>query len=302
MPVVTIRIENDLPSPTNVEDVVVEFYSTAGVFQTSGTTDSAGEVQVTLPEDEYDLFFYKVGVSILPKQPQRIDVLPDPDPNIFLVTCHEREMPESVDPLRCTVSGRILGVDGKQSVHRLIFSPVKNLLSLDGNVIALHHRVEVKSDADGYFEFELLRNQEYNAYFVFPEDLFGQQPGKLDIVTPDQPSAALDKLLFPLPVDLEFSAATISLSAGAVQDETITTTITFSDGSVRTTLSSPWAYIKVENTDNTIVEAFISGSKLCLRPLTAGTATITTTRVMSTHSVIDPLPAYASESVEVTVT
>lgn len=301
MPNVTILVNNDLPTPAPVAGIVVEFYSTGGVFQTSGTTDSDGEVTVSLPVAFYDVVFYKTGVSILPKQPQRIEVLASPATNNFLVSCHQRTAPESLDPLRCTVSGYIIGVDGKQARHRLIFEPVKNLLVLSQNVIAPYHRVEVASDEDGYFEFELLRDRQYNAYFVAPQGLFGQEPGKLDVVTPDQPAAPLDKLLFPVPLSMDFSASTISLSAGGDQDESITASLSYSDGSVRTSTGNQWAYVKIENTDNTIVEAFLSGGILCLKPLSAGTATITTSRVMSDLATIDPLENYTSESVVVTV-
>lgn len=300
MPVVTIRILNDEPSPEPVEDIVVQFYSTAGVFQTSGTTDVDGEVEVTLPVAFYDIYCFKVGVTLLPKQPQRIEVI-DPGSNEFEIECHVRVLPESTNPRCCTVSGRILGVGGGPAIHRLIFEPKKHILSLYGDVIALNHRLEVSSDVDGYFEFELLRDVEYCGYFLFPEDFFCQQPGKLDIVVPDLPAVRLDRLMFPVPVDVDFSSTAIALVAGATQDESITATISFSDGSERTSLSTPWAYIKVENTDNLVVEASISGTKLCLKPLAAGVATITTTRVMGTSSIIDPVDAFTTESVTVTV-
>lgn len=301
MPNVTILIENDLPSPTPVEDVAIEFYTTGGVFQTSGTTDEDGEVTVSLPVDFYDVVLYKPGVTFLPRQPQRIEVLASPASNNFSISCHERVAPESIDALRCTVSGYILGVDGKQARHRIVFEPVKNLLVLNNNVVAPYHRVEITSSEDGYFEFELLRNREYNAYFVNPYGLFGVEPGKLAVVTPNQPAAPLDKLLFPVPLNMDFSAPTISLLAGGEQDESITASLSYSDGSIRTATGNQWAYVKIENTDNTIVEAFLSGGILCLKPLSPGTATITTSRVMSDLVTIDPLEDYASESVVVTV-
>lgn len=302
MPPVTIRVLSDEPSPQPIAGVVIEFYSTAAVFQTGGTSDVAGEVTVTLPEADYDVMLYKVGVTILPKQPQRITV-DDALSNIFEVAGHIRVRPESVDPLRCTVSGNILGVDGLQAKHRLIFEPKKVLASLSGNIIALYSRREVASDEEGYFEFELLRNTKYTAYFLFPQDLFCEQPGKLDIVVPDQPSVALDVLLFPLPIDVDFSTNAISLVAGDPTDETTEVEIGFSDGSVRETTSTPWGYISVTNTDATVVEASISdGQVLCLKPLAAGTATITTVRVISEKATFDPLPDFVTESVVVTVT
>lgn len=303
MPPVTIRVLSDDPSPVPIEGVVVEFYdATSAVFQTSGSTSSAGEVIATLPDGDYDVLLYKVGVTVLPKQPQQItvDTLLS---NIFEVTAHPRVRPESIDPLRCTVSGFILGVDGKQAKHRLIFEPIKTVTILSHNIIAPYSRREVASSEDGYFEFELLRGTKYFAYFVFPQDLFGIQPGRLDVVVPDDPSIPLDALLFPVPVNLTFSVSVISLVAETPTDETTTVVLTFSDGSVRECLSSPWAYVSVTNTDASIVEASISDAKvLRLKPLTPGVATITTVRTISDLALFDPIPDYVTQSVVVTVT
>ena len=302
MPPTTIRIEDDTPGTDPVSGVLVEFFTTVGVFETLGTSDVAGEVTVDLPIGLHNVFFYKTGVSILPKQPQQIDVLDLPATNIFLVSAHVKELPESVDPLRCKVSGHILGLDGKGSKHRLIFDTLKTPIILIGNIIAPYHRIEFDSDENGYFEFELLRNTHYNAYFVFPQDLFGMQPGVLDVITPNQPAVTLNDFLFPIPLNMDFSANTISLTAGADWDDSIEADVSFSDGSSRDTTSTPWAAIKIVNSDNLVVEAVLISGKLALKPLAAGTATITTEREIPDQAVIDPLEAYTSESVVVTVT
>lgn len=303
MPPVTIRILTDDPSPVPIEGVVVEFYdAVSAAFQTSGLTSSLGEVTVLLPDGSYDVLMYKVGVTIVPKQPQRITV-DSLLTNTFEVPGHVRSRPESIDPLRCTVSGSILGVDGKQAKHRLIFEPVKTVTILSGMVIAPYSRREVASTDDGYFEFELLRDTKYSAYFVFPQDLFGIQPGKLDVIVPDESWVALDVLLFPVPVNLTFSVLILSLVAGSPTDETVDVVLTYSDGSVRESMSSPWAYVKVTNTDGTVVEASISDAKkLRLKPLAPGVATITTERIIGDRALFDPVPGYVTDTIVVTVT
>lgn len=303
MPPVTIRVLSNDPSPVPIEGVVVELYdAVSAVFQTSGFTSSAGEVAITLPDGDYDVLLYKVGVTFLPKQPQQITVATLLS-NIFEVTAHSRVRPESVDPLRCTISGFILGVDGKQAKHRLIFEPIKTVTVLSHNIIAPYSRREIASGEDGYFEFELLRRTKYFAYFVFPQDLFGIQPGKLDVVVPDNSSILLDSLLFPVPLNLTFSTSAILLVAGASSDNTTQVVLTYSDGSIREALSSPWAYVSVTNTDASIVEASISDAKvLHLKPLTPGVATITTIRTISDRAFFDPILDYVTQSVVVTVT
>lgn len=300
MPPVIIRLLSNDPSPVSIEDVVVEFYNTSAVFQTSGTTDSDGEVQVTLPDDTYNILFFKAGVSILPRQPQQI-IVDSLLTNTFEVTAHVRATPESIDPLRCTVSGSIIGVGGGQAVHRLIFEPLRLLTVLDNKVIAPYHRIEFTSDDNGYFQFELLRDTKYNAYFLWPQDLFRQQPGRLDVITPNAPAVALDSLLFPLPLTFTFSAPSITLTAGAPLDDSIEVTATFTDGSIRSYLSTPWAGITLINSDNKIVKEGLKDSVLSLQPLSPGTCTITTVREIPSSVLFSPVPVYTSGSVTVTV-
>lgn len=299
---VKIRLLTDDPTPTRIQGVVVDFYDTGAVFQTSGTTDTNGEVQVSLPDGTYDLRFFKTGVSILPSQPQRI-VVDSLLSNIFEVTGHVRTMPESIDPTKCTVSGIIKGTGGNKAVHRLIFELVKELTVQGGQVVAPYSRVEYTSDENGYFEFELLRNTKYTAYYVFPQDLFSRQPGQLDVITPNGSAVDLADFLYPLPVNMVFSASTLSLVAGGPIDTSVSATLTFSDGSVRTTYGTPWAGISVTIDDNTIVTVSLTDDgKLSLKPLQAGTATITTVRDIPSTVFFDPLPGYTSSTIVVTVT
>lgn len=300
MPPVIIQLISNDPSPVDIEGVVVEFYNTSAVFQTSGVTDSDGEVEVTLPDDTYDLLFFKTGINILPRQPQRI-VVDSLLINTFEVTAHVRATPESIDPLRCTVSGSIIGVGGGQAVHRVIFEPLRLLTVLSSKIIAPYHRIEFTSDDNGYFQFELLRNTKYNAYFLWPQDLFRQQPGRLDVITPDAPAVALDSLLFPLPLTFTFSVPSITLIAGAPLDNSIAVTATFTDGSVRTSLSTPWAGVTLINSDNKIVKEGLKDGVISLQPLSPGTCTITTVREIPSSVLFSPIPVYTSGSVLVTV-
>jgi len=301
MATVTVRVLSDDPVPVPVEGVLVQFYDTSAVFQTSGTSDVAGEVTVVLPADDYDVLFFKAGVSILPSQPQRITV-EDPDPNEFEVEAHVRSAPESTNPDRCTVSGYLLGIGGGRYKTSIVLRLVKSLIITSGNVIAQQGRLEFFSNDDGYFEFELLRNTRYNAFFVVPRTLFGEDPGCLDVRTPDAPSVDLHSFLFPVPVNMVFSAPTISLVAGDDPDESIEYTLTYNDGSERVTLATPWGYVSLTNSDSDVVGASLQDGVLVLTPYSAGVATITTTRGIPDSISYDPLPDYVTETVVVTVT
>jgi len=304
MPIVTIRIQNDLPAPTRVEGVLVEFYDLSEVFQTSGTTDVDGEVEVTLPVATYDIFMFKEGVVILPKQPQEIEVLASPEENTFLVSCHVRELPESLDPVKCRVTGKVIGTGGGPSKDRLIFTPIKYLLVIGEGVLLPESRAEFSPDDLGNFDFELLRGQEYNCYFLHLESLFGGTEKCVKAIVPSAGGVQLDKLLFPLPVSLSFSESSISIPLADGKNEDIDYTIGYSDGSTNEDRPGGvlWASTTVDNPDDLVVSAEMLGGKLTLTPLAVGTATITTVRVLKESVFWGSPPAYVSESVEVTVT
>lgn len=302
MPAVTLTVMNDAVSPAPVEGVVVEVYTTGAVFVTSETTDADGLVTVTLPIADYDFLFYKTGISILPRQPQRIEVLADG--NDFTVTCHQRVLPESIDPKKTRVTGNFLSVFGETTRERIVFVPKLELIVYLSGVMTLDGSREVASDDEGYFDFELLRGQEYYVWFphlnVLLGEAVGSASGRLLVKVPDAAGIELDKLLFPLPQDLSFSAEEITLVAGADPDESVDAVLTYSDGSVRTS-GVLWAGVSLSNTDNTVVEAAIRDGQLCLTPLSAGTATISSTRAIRSFAFWEEVPAYETDSIVVTV-
>lgn len=297
---VTIRIQNDDPSPSRVVGVVVQIYTTLGVLVTSGLTDVNGEAFFLVPDADYDVLLYKQGLTILPKQPQRFTVDEDLS-NVFLITGHESTLPESTNPLRCRITGYLIGSNGLPTKDQtLLFLPKKEIIVLDTNVVSPGFIARAQADGAGYFDFELLRGLEYEAYFNYKDSLLGQVPPSLCVITPDQPALALYKLLFPLPVNCAFSAGTKSLSLGADPDSSLLGTVTYNDGSVRTR-PSIWGTLKVTVSDPTIVEASLADGRLILKPLASGVATVSTERIVNTQALWRPLPTYTTGSVVVTV-
>ncbi len=298
MPAVTLHLVDDEVSPSPIEDVVVEFYSTGAVFQTSSTTDEDGEVTVTLPVADYDVLFYKAGLTVLPRQPQRIEVLEGS--NDFTVECHLRTLPEATDPKLTRVTGKFTMVHGGHVRERMVFYPRKDLLVYADGVVELNGRYEVASDAEGYFDFQLLRNIEYYVYFIHLDTLLGEAAGKLHVFVPDAPAIDLGKLLFPLPQVLSFSDEAITLVAGGDPDESVDATLSYSDGSIRSG-GIQWASIALSNSNSEVVESAIRDGKLCLKPLTAGTAVISSTRSIATYAYWEEVPEYVTDSITVTV-
>lgn len=299
MTTVTINVQTDDMSPAVIPGIVVEIFDLSAIYQTGGTTDSGGQVVVSLPDGSYDVTFFKIGISILPKQPQRIIVDHTLSSNSFLVTAHVRTLPESVDPLKCRITGNTVGADGSPSPARLIFSIKKEFIIRQGSVLTYGERVEYQADVDGKFDFELYRSTKYEGFVMNMDQLFGKTPPKLDIEVPDAPALELSKLLFPAPVDFDFSVGSISILITDGVNQTITYDVFYEDGSIRS--SVPWATVKLTNTDDTVVDASLLGGMLVLNPKKVGTATITTTIQLSDDAIYDPAPSYASDSVVVTV-
>ena len=303
MPPVTIRISNDLLVPARVQGVLVEFYNLSGVFQTSGTTDGNGEVSVTLAVAQYDVFMAKPGVSILPKQPQRIDVLAAPASNLFLVSAHERVLPESSSTTRCRVTGYFLDPGGRrmQKPPRLSISLVKSLTVLGGEVVSPIDVLDVSADQNGYFDFELIRGATYKAYIGFLDEFFGIIPAQFKLCVPDLPGLELSKLFFPVPVGVEFSDDELDIELVDGCNESITYEQVYSDETAHPG-GVPWSFIRLTNSNPEVVQAGLQDGKLVVIPLAAGTTTLSTERVISEVASYVPAPAFTPTTVVVTVT
>lgn len=300
---VTIQVYDDEPSPQPVVGVAVEVYVANSSFVTSGTTDSSGSVNFLLPDGDYDIRFYQQGLSILPRQPQRITVDHTLSSNTFKVTGHVRTLPESPDPKRCRISGYFVGPDGRASKSiRLALEPEADVVINNTNIVVPRSTLLFESDRHtGYMQFDLLRGVNYHGYLSEVEKLLGHDPPKHEIVVADVAAVALFDLLFPLPVNVVFSQTSITIPLSAGPNSTVTVTITFSDGSQRTK-QVPWAIFNLSSADNGVVEALlVDGQTVMLSPVALGTTTVTMTRTLPPKFVIDTAPTFTSQTLTVTV-
>lgn len=307
----TIILESDDVVPVRISGLVVRVFTTVGVFTTSGTTDVDGEVVFDLPDADYDLTFFKIGVSLLDGMPQRITVDAadtDTPPNTFKVLAHVSTLPESVDPMLCRISGLILGANGLGSKDiRLALGMCPEIAVLEGIVISPQDIVDVRPDDDGYYEFNLLRKMHYRVYFPQLNDLFKIEPAMVYGIVPDLPAISLTDFLFPIPVNAEFDPLVLSLVAGAEPDDSVECTITYSDGSVNTDGVRPvpptFTNVKAVSSDETIADAAFQVDKVVITPKAAGVVNVTIERVVSDQYIIyDPLPLFTTQTLVVTVT
>ena len=301
----TVRVVDDTVGANPVSGVAIEVYGPPGeTFVTSGVTNVSGEFGFIVPAATYHLYFYKQGTTILPSQPQEIVVMTPTllITNIFIVTSHVRAMPESIDPLRCRITGYVKGVDGRptKDLH-LLFDTVDEVIIRNNDVISPQTYARPVPDDTGYFDFELLRDVAYTGYFRMVDKLLGITPARFDVKTPNSPAANLTTLLFPIQIDVAFSATTKSLLSGnPIWDSSVDAVITWSDGSSHFTV--PWATIDTVNNHPEVVEAHVQDGKLLLKPLLPGVATISARRLVTTGVNWTPIPAFTTDTIVVTVT
>lgn len=299
MPITTISLQTDEVVPAPVQGATVEFYNTSGAFQTSGVTGSDGSVTVTLPAASYDILMFKVGMTVLPKQPQRIAVLTQVPPNAFRVTVHIRSLPESTTPGLCRVSGYFIDSHGRpQKGVKMTLGPLKEVVDIFQRIVDPDHLVDVTTDENGYLEFDLLRKIQYEAYFPYKTMWKGVSPGQLVLTVPDAASVLLDYLLFPVPARVEFSTSTVNTTVGG-RDDTSTIDITYTDGNHRQ-IALLWGTYQLVISDASIFNYEVAGDKLIIIGLAPGTATLTVTRTLG-DAHWDPEPPFEADVLTVVV-
>lgn len=302
MATVTIRLLSDAAGTPPVEGASVYFYSTSGVLQTSGTTDEDGEVAVSLPDASYDVMFFLQGLSILPRQPQRI-VVDSLLVNTFEVSGHVTVLPETTNPRKTRVSGFVIGGDGGGTKTVAMIVPVKGLLNVGGLVVLPESRFEVSSDEDGYFEFDLLRGMTYKAYFRDVDEFLGRIPPAVDLIVPALPGIAFNDLFFPIPLQVGYSVDSLELTAGADADDSVEISIAYTDGNTNEERPGgvPWASLQFSSSDDSIVAVERLENTLILTPRAAGTATILVERTFISEVLWTDPPDLDSGVLTVTV-
>lgn len=309
MTITTLILESDDPAPVLIDGVTVRLFDTLGSFVTSGVTDASGEVIVDLPDADYDLYFFKSGVSINDGMPQRITVdAADTDvpPNTFKILAHVHTLPEAADPALCRVSGYLRGADGLASRDgRLVFTPCIQAGYVAGDLFSPKNFFPTAPNAAGYYEFELIRGMEYQAHFTHIDRISGNstEPFTMLVKVPDLPAIHIKDLLFPVPVSATFTPAILALAAGAAPDESVVLSVVYSDGSDRVANPPQGTQFSLSNDNEAVALVERIDSKIIITPLAAGVANITVERTLSTdYLIFDPTPAFTTDTLEVTVT
>ncbi len=291
MPIVRVVVSDDDTGSTKLEGATVYFYNTTGVFQTSGVTDSDGIATVTLPDASYDIYIYLQSFALI--QPQRI-VIDSLLENSFSVTGHLRTLPEPMDTNLCRVSGFLVDVSVQPIRYvDLVFSQkVMNIVVT--NFLGYNIPFTIKSDKNGYFEFDLIRGLKYDVSY----EMFDSY---LEVKVAEIPAVHLHSLLFPIPAAITLSATTLTATAGH-PNTTITYDIIFTDYNHDVAPGNRWSSVKAVSSNPSVASAEFTDGTLTVAPSSSGTATITFTRMFDPNYYWRNIPAFVSPSLVVTVT
>jgi len=312
---VTLVVEDDQAVPEPIESVLCRVYTAAGAFLTEGYTDVDGEFDLYLPGapdpgTEYLVHLYKPGVSFeAPTQRVYVfDPAVPPDTNTFDFTGHVATLPESSDPYLCKLSGYLAdaSLNGiPKAIIRFRLIPGLEYTYPDGIMptgapvagrkIPIYE-VKAEADQNGYIEVLLQRGASYHAH------VYGLEHPTLiseKVRVPDAAAAALEDVLFPYVLDVDFDTVSVALAVG--EDAEVDYTASASDGHA---LEAPALYLDFTSSDENVATVAVGAGGLCvvITAVAPGSAAISAARVEGTYAPrVDALPAF-TETISVTVT
>jgi hypothetical protein len=321
--VVVISLEDELAA--SVDNVTAVIYDDADIFITDLETGDSnpGEAEIPLPgavdpgQDYFVRWRPPAGKRLqngLTQIIQVLDPLVPPETNIFDFVIEDIPTPASDEDSMCLIYGYLADVS-KQPIRQgtIVFLP--RLFEPDAKVSGLPfptqptvvdnkilvNEVRVETDDNGYVEVKLPRTS------IFDVHVYGLETPGVEIISqvyiPDQPGARLEDVLFPYveSVDTEFGSVSMSVD----ETEELELTVVGSNGQPVTAGLS--AFIEFTSSDEDVVSVSIGDEgQLLLTALSAGSATITVSRVEDTSAprvpAIPDLVVTPSTEITVTVT
>ena len=273
------------------------------VFDVTGTTfiaqdytvDVGGDAvaEVTLDGDDpplqYTIRMAKVGVAFDgsvgddSKSPQLIEIYSPPanaptGKNDFDIQGQTFTRPVATNPRLCRCSGFFKDATG-QPLPNLDMSFINQFKPsiVDGDAV-LGAKVDIRTDEDGYVQLDLYRGAEYLVMVSSVEAAMADDTSAIvfprELVIPNQGSANLVDLLFPIVEEIAFTPAPVSLAVGGIQE--VTTVVTATDG--RVLVGTACEDVLYEVADESIATVAIDIDKLVIRGDSPGTTEITAVR------------------------
>jgi len=264
----------DQTAATAVESAQVRLYSSDGTaFITYGTTDSAGEVALDVPDATYWVRFFKTGYAFPSKRSVVVDAAAAN--NTFDTEAENLEiLPPSSASNLCRVSGYVVGAGGqprKGATFQFMLTHLRHIVS--GRPITAS-KVTCRSDEYGYTEVELIQGAFYDVVVEGLDDqVFVAQ-------VPELGYAKLTEVIWPYPARVTLSSATVSVAAAAEED--VTVTLVLSSGVVMPLPSDAAAgavgfSLAASSSDTDVATVVLDGTTATITGVASGSATISFT-------------------------
>jgi hypothetical protein len=290
--VVSIVVTDQDDNP--VVGALVQVYDITGTTfitqQYSSMAGSKAVAEFTLDGDtpaiQYTIRMSKTGVAFdgslgnQSKSPQSISIISPPGatPNVFAVICETFVRPTAVDPYLCRCSGFFKDITGAPLVALPIrfineFGP-----SVVGGAAILGEGVDLNTDKYGYMCLDLYRNGVYMAWVTSVQACDNDSEHAIGfprfITVPDQSSADLPTLLFPIVSSVVVTPDPINLT---VNQAIIPTVVVMSDDgrTLRGTACEDVLYV-VE--DQSVASISVTLDRLTLLGVNPGVTRLIATR------------------------
>ena len=281
-----------------VDEVLVRIYNSDLVLMTQGTTgeggNDPGERLFNLAQDTYSMRLSMgiPGYSVV--SPQSFTVTGVPEDDIFDVSVTLFSAPVATNPSLCRCSGFFLNPDGSPAVGIKVALQYLSVPAMLGSSAVLSKKLFLTTDSSGYIQTDLIRGASYRI------DMEGYSDVSLETRVPNTSSANLPDILLPIVTEVSFSSSSVTLAVGATYNASAT--LTFRSGlslvlseftSAPVTFSSSGAGLSVS----------VSNGQLALTGVTAGTYTVTASRVVPDVAIqASPDAGFSSGTLTVTVT
>lgn len=292
MPIANIYVLNDNLTNTPIQGAVVGIYDTSGNFITSATTNTNGLVSVLLTLPQYHIYVYKPKFTT--EQPQLLNVNLSATTITYEITGHLRELPESLDPQRCRISGNMIKTN-MAPVKFYTLTLVHDYPYIVNPDIIANVPVNITSDINGYFEFDLQRGTKYKNSFVTDQEACHH-------IVPNRPSLELQHFLYPIHVSVTIPT-TINVNVGETTE--VQADILYSDYSTeeeRERFQICWSEIRASVANPELFEIHTNKSKVVITGLNPGTTTLTFVRHLKHCLVFKDAPVFSASTTTVTVT
>lgn len=289
------------PLGAYISGVLLRIYTAAGVYVTEGVTNGSGLLGPLSLDDGVSYHARASKTGCIFTLPYVLTFAADTD---FDLTGTVPVQPTATNPAKCRISGYLRDAGGNAIRGLNIFMrPEKLRVVIDGEVIT--DKLVVKTDNNGYLDFELYRTLTYRVQPVGRwKEYFGWQLEDTEFVcelldVPDYSSLGIAEFLMPRPARILFSQASVAVAAGGSD---ATTQITVRKTNLVDYDEGLLDYLEYDTADNAVATVTVDDSGILhVNGVAAGTTTVLVVR-KDIPLIVLPDTALVVDTLTITVT